>query len=195
MHVNIPRIFPSRVFVDELCFYCAKPIVVASEDFAEMDNGTWCHRRCVPSGAIRTPLPIIFQSQEGESGMTTQERFEALAADFVLLTERLAALESSDVAAIATRMNVFDSFGGGLPGRLTKLENRVAEIEAKVANHKQRGAPSLVEHLKHVYGSLPLTDTGPQSLAEVQRMFVCLTNARRELYGILISLGVDPQDL
>lgn len=74
---------------------------------------------------------------------------------------------------------------------LWEVERRVAALEAR----RHRGAPSLIEHLRHIYESLP--DNGALMLApaELQRLNVRISNAKRELHGVLISLGVPPEEL
>lgn len=82
-----------------------------------------------------------------------------------------------------------------------ELKARVIDLEVKVyelPRGVQRGhaAPTLIEHLKHIYDSLPLpnpdTVTTPQ---EAQRMFMRIREAKRELHGVLLSIGVDHGEL
>lgn len=91
----------------------------------------------------------------------------------------------------------------------TALENhekRIAALEEMVARTvRQRGAPSLIEHLKHVYELMPkiidvtnYASTGKEfrsDVPEARQVAARLGEAARELRGVLISLGVPPEEL
>lgn len=101
-----------------------------------------------------------------------RQAFEAQQADFMRqLHERLTAIEAL-------------------------IETKLAQQE--VMKQRARGAPAIVENLKHTFSAILAADELNRSQGvqpQLGRMSGLLTDARDSLRAVLIALGVQPQEL